>query len=685
MNGRHVASEEEVAQQAGGTQEFVDRFLHTDRNDAGKYPSGIALLREAAINYRKSPMVLPWLNEKTQRMAYYVIPRRREHLSSVRDLLVAFVGPSFAKYGYDTPAALDRPHETAILERYGAGSTFVVQATTDTVERKRLRTALERMVKMVERSPARSWSPPKPLGRLLADFEAALLSGAPQTAKALLQQIDRQGGLSPTNVKHLEIRLLTALGRANEVLALRGLREVLLQDPPVPVKDMVLSALYTAYVEPALAEGDLFRAVDALQAPDSQFSLLADGDLLALSAQAVTVLLVGMHGRGDGAELSRSIALLDAEGCGDTVPEALASYRHQSVHADTATAELAELESVVTTEPEPEETPGKLPLNTWADIVKAVAQGDKTAFELCRGMDVRRSDISIQLEAVSDTEMADVFADLTDPEYEAVWQYALGPFLQEITRSETFYPQALTTVMRSIVNQRCDPANLAVLDLLLELFLRTAPNTQEYTEFLEQMSIGFDQWVAPETAGQALDFVDRLAAFASPAPEVRTQTAQMLLAPLRAHARRLDEAYLCTAHSLSDELGLSLEWPERVSSESADDKPIVGAAQILIYGLDEGVLQRVQKRIVERFPQVEVALSAEKVASRRLKEAARNSDFSVMITQCAAHAATHCIAQYAKKVVYPRGAGSASVTHAAIGALDDLAIRQQSLSSRRRR
>ncbi|WP_093851858.1 protein DpdD [Streptomyces pini] len=680
-----MASEEEAARQAASTQQFVDHFLHRDRNDAGKYPSGITLLRDAAVKYHKSPMVLPWLNEKTQRMAYYVIPRQREEITAVRDLLVAFVGPSFAKYGYDVPAALDKPHEAAILKRYGAGSTFVIQATTDTDERRGLRTALERMVEVVERAPVRSWSAPKPLGRLLADFEAALLSGAPQTAQALLQQIDHQGGLSPANVKHLEIRLLAAQGKANEILALRGLREVLLQDPPVPVKDMVLSALFTAYIEPALAEGDLARAVDALKAPDSQFSLLTDGNLLTLSEQAITVMLVGMHGRGDRAELSRSIALLDAEGRGDTVPEALASYRRQSVHADTVTAEPAEIEPVATTEPEPEETPGKAPLNTWAEIVKAVAQGDKTAFELCRRMDVRRSDIPIQVEAVSDAEMAGVFADLTDPEYEAVWQYALGPFLQELARVEVFYPQTLTTVMRSIVNQRCDPANLAVLDLLLELFLRTAPNAQEYTEFLEQMSIGFDQWVAPETAGQALDFVDRLANFASPAPKARIQTAQLLLAPLRVHARRLDEAYLSTAHSLSDELGLRLEWPERVSSESAENKPIVGAAQILIYGLDEGVLQRVQERIIQRFPRVKVVISAEKVASRHLKDAARNSDFSVMITQCAAHAATNCIGRYAKEVVYPRGAGSASVAHAAINALYDLATRQQEISTRRNR
>ncbi|MFC9633892.1 protein DpdD [Streptomyces mirabilis] len=672
-----MASKTEVAEQSAGTQEFVDHFLHPDRNDAGKYPSGITLLRNTAVQYRRAPMVLPWLNEQTQRMAYYVIPRRREQLTSVRDLLVAFVGPSLAKYGYDVPVALDRPHEASILERYGAGSTFVVQATTNQEERKRLRSALERMVKVVERSPERAWSAPKPLGRLLADFEAALLSGAPQAAKTLLQQIDRQGGLSPANVKHLEIRLLAAQGRANDVLSLRGLREVLLQDPPVPVKDMVLSALFTAHIEPALAEGNLTDAVDALKAPDSHFSLLADGDLLSFSEQAVTVLLVGMYGRGDGEELSRSIALLDTEGRGDLVPDALTSYRRRAVPAGTVEAEPAEQDA---TTAEPEDGSVKVSLTTWAEIVKAVAQGDKAAFDLCRRMDVRRGDTPVQLEVVSDGEMADTFADLTDTEYEAVWQYALGPFLQELTRSDFTFRQTLTTIMRSIVNQRCDPANLAVLDLLLELFLRSAPKAAEYEEFLEQLSVRFDEWVAPETAGQALDFVDRLVARAAPAPAARVQTAQLLLGPLHVHMRRLDEAYLSTARSISNELELGLDWPERAPSENDEAEPVVGAAQILIYGLDEGVLQRVQDRITRQFPLVKVVLSTEKVASKHLKDAARNSDFSVMITQCAAHAATNCIGQYAKEIVYPRGAGSASVTHAAITALYEHAAKRQEQS-----
>jgi hypothetical protein len=676
MNGRHVASEEEAAKQAAGTQQFVDHFLHRDRNDAGKYPRGITRLRDAAVKYRKSPMVLPWLNEKTQRMAYYVIPRRREERTAVRDLLVAFVGPSFAKYGYDAPAALDKPHEAALLQRYGAGSTFIVQATADTDERKRLRTALERMVEGVERAPARSWSAPKPLGRLLADFEAALLSGAPQTAQALLQQIDRQGGLSPANVKHLEIRLWAAQGRAREVLALRGLREVLLQDPPVLVKDMVLSALFTAHIEPALAEGDLARAVDALKAPGSHLSLLADTSLLALSEQAVTVLLVGMHARGEEEEISRSIALLDAEGRGDAVPEALAFYRRQAPAFGTKEPDWAQPDAASAAEPEGEEVPTQTALSTWSDVVAAVAQGDKAAFGLCRRMDIQRGGTSVPPDSVSDGEMAEVFGSLTDAEYEVVWQYALGPFLQELSRSDLTFPHTLTTIMRSIVNQRCDPANLAVLDLLLELFLRSAPQAAEYEEFLEQLSLRFDEWVAPETAGQALDFVDRLVAWAAPAPAARVQTAQLLFSPLHLHMRRLDGAYLSTARSLSDELGLGLDWPEQTPSQTEESEPVVETAQILVYGMDEGVLQRVHDRVTRQFPRVKVVLSAQKVASKHLKETARNSDFSVVITQCAAHAATNCIGQYAKEVVYPRGAGSASVTHAAITALYEHAARQ---------
>ncbi|MGV9235000.1 protein DpdD [Streptomyces nigra] len=671
-----MASEEEAAQQAAGTQQFVDHFLQRDRNDAGRYPSAVTLLRDAAVKYRTSPMVLPWLDEKTQRMAYYVIPRRREELTAVRDLLVAFVGPSFAKYGYDAPCALDKPHEAAILQRYGAGSTFVVQATADTDERRRLRTALERMVEVVERAPARSWSAPKPLGRLLADFEAALLSGAPQTAQALLQQIDRQGGLSPANVKHLEIRLWAAQGRAREVLALRGLREVLLQDPPVLVKDMVLSALFTAHIEPALAEGDLARAVDALKAPDSHLSLLADTNLLALSEQAVTVLLVGAHARGEEEELSRSIALLDAEGRGDAVPEALAFYRRQAPAFGAKEPDWAQPDAAPGAEPEGEEMPAQTVLNTWSEVVAAVAQSDKAAFDLCRRMDIQRGGTSMPPDSVSDGEMAEVFGSLTDAEYEVVWQYALGPFLQELTRSDLTFSHTLTTIMRSIVNQRCDPANLAVLDLLLELFLRSAPQAAEYEEFLEQLSLRFDEWVAPETAGQALDFVDRLVAWAAPAPAARVQTAQLLFAPLHLHMRRLDGAYLSTARSLSDELGLGLDWPEQTPSQTEESEPVVETAQILVYGLDDGVLQRVHDRVTRQFPRVKVVLSAEKVASKHLKETARNSDFSVVITQCAAHAATNCIGQYAKEVVYPRGAGSASVTHAAITALYEHAARQ---------
>jgi hypothetical protein len=667
-----VKSAEETQDSQDALEAFVDLFLDPEHNAAGKYPQWCAVFRDSALRAQRAPLVLPRLWEATTESAYYVIARRPNEAAVVRDLLVAFAGPSFVKVGYDVPVDLDGSDviEAAIAARYGPASTFKLRAPRD--KRKALHGALTRMLALVEHSPQRAWSAPQPLGRLLTDFESALVGGAPQVAAEILDQISRQGGLSVANLKHLQIKRLAVLGQAGELLNLPGLREILLQDPPRAVKDLVLGAIYSTCIEPALAEGCLEKACTALAQPWVPMALLAEEDPLHFSDAAAAALLVGLLARGQEAELVCALAALDAAQRSSAVPAALASYRvaaagstpqEASGAADAGTAGAggtADASSARTL---------WLPAS-WEDLLAAVADADKAALQVCRDMEAGGGiELPLAADAGVDAALADLLSGLSDAGYENVWRYALSPFLQEVARSSISLPLTLAQITASSIGQRRNPANLAVLDLLLELFLRTSPSADDYDEFLEHLTMRVQEWVASETASQALDFVDRLAAFATPDPQVRAQAALELLAPLNRHAQRMDEACLATARALSDELQLGLVWPAWQAEPGSDSTVTVSPAHVLVYGMDAGVLERVQQWMADHYPQVKLSLSGDKVGSSRLREVARHADFSVLITQCATHAATNFISQHAQTVVYPKGAGSVSVVRAIVDAL----------------
>ncbi|MFE9866711.1 protein DpdD [Streptomyces sp. NPDC005506] len=669
------SAEETQTSQDGTLKSFVDLFLDPLHNAAGKHPEWCAVFRDSALQAQRAPLVLPRLWEATTESAYYVIARRPNEAAVIRDLLVAFAGPSFVKVGYDVPVDLDDGDviEAAIAARYGSASTFKLRAPRD--KRKALHGALTRMLALVEHSPQRAWSAPKPLGRLLTDFESALVGGAPQVAAEILDQIGRQGGLSVANLKHLQIKRLAVLGRAQELLNLPGLREILLQDPPRAVKDLVLSAIYSTCIEPALAEGSLEKACAALAQPQVPIALLAEEDPARFSDAAAAALLVGLLARGQKAELARATSALDAVQRSSAVPAGMDSYRATASgttaeEADPA-ADASAGRSAWTTEAPHAGGVAWLPAS-WEKLLAAVADADKAALQVCRDMEAGGStELPLAADASVDAALADLLSGLSDAGYENVWRYALSPFLQEVARSNTSLPLTLSQITASSIGQRRDPANLAVLDLLLELFLRTSPSADDYDEFLEYLTMRVQEWVASETATQALDFVDRLAAFATPDPQIRAQAALELLAPLNRHAQRLDEACLASAHSLSDELELGLVWPAWQAESSSESAVTILPAHVLVYGMDAGVLERVQQWMADHYPQVKMSLSGDKVGSSRLREVARHADFSVLITQCATHAATNFISQHAQAVVYPRGAGSVSVVRAIVDALQD--------------
>jgi len=170
----------------------------------------------------------------------------------------------------------------------------------------------------------------------------------------------------------------------------------------------------------------------------------------------------------------------------------------------------------------------------------------------------------------------------------------------------------------------------------------------------------------------ALDFADRLVLAACPDESARMNLALALIEPLHRRQGRLEDSDLAFARQLSEELDIPLEW--HVPADQSEEGMPFGAIPemtVLLYSLDQAVLDRTAAKLKAIAPALKVAISHDKVATDSLKQKARTADVVTLATRCAKHAATGFITENARSAVitYADGSGSASLLRAAVSGL----------------
>lgn len=204
-------------------------------------------------------LTLPRVLDSGQ-VQWYVLCSSARAARIARDELRAFLGPSYSNFD-GRPAVLD-PNDSidaAVLARYGY-NVFRV----DVPQRHLLDLARERlrlMVSLRKERPVRTGGPPRPVGRLLRDFEYALLTGSDDEARALLGQLRSEGHLSATNILFLEVRRLAASRHWDAIMAMPELDALVSMPRPKRVTEAVLQAVYETRLREYQASG---RADDAV-------------------------------------------------------------------------------------------------------------------------------------------------------------------------------------------------------------------------------------------------------------------------------------------------------------------------------------------------------------------------------------------------------------------------------------
>lgn len=625
-----------------------------------------------------APIVLPYTDKGRDSFAMYVIARDSADAAKTAELITAFAGPTYITDERGVrPVRLDpnNPIERAVLDFAGPGVTFRLGTGKRLQYRTQLAETLQLMQQTVSRRPPRLWRVAKPLGRLLAEFDAALAAGGEASSKDVLEQLSATSGITASNLANLKVKRLDRLGRSRDVLALPGLLDVVRQDPPAPVKEAVLNAVYAVALEEPLTASDLQTAQDGLIVSGRFVPDLMHGDARSFMSQALTVLLLAAAMRNDLVSLERLVETVEESGKSAEIPPLVWGFTQQVLQGLPVTEDAVEQTPQLQNESETdapsqvEVAPAEsaLLVDSWPSLLVTIADGrPEGSAALGSGLWA-----SWPTPAHHDEDLAAFLDGLGNRAAERVWG-AVGAFIDAIGYAAPAGRTAQAFIRNAVTFDRFSPGDLAALHALTEIALRAAPSKQAYTEILDEIGSERDRWIAPERAAIALDFVDRLVLAACPDSAARSNLAFALMDPLWRHQGRLDEADLAFARRLSRELDIDFVWNEP-ATDGGEPSSIAAlpALNLLLYSLDEAVLARCQDELGRLAPAVTTAIAHDHVGSPQLRHKARNADVVVMATRSATHAATGFITKHAgtAQIGYADGSGSASLLRAAVAGL----------------
>ncbi|QSR30844.1 hypothetical protein CFI00_10135 [Nocardioides sp. S5] len=610
------------------------------------------------------PLVLPRRDVDGQPSTVYVVCWDHSHAGRMRPLLHAAVADYLSPFdGRVASLMAADPVEAAVLAMVGSGTTFVLRPTTQTEGR--LVVALKRLVRSLQGRPRRNPVLPRPVGRMLREFDLALAAGATEQSAAVLQEIERAGGISHENVAFLQIQRLSRLGRDRELLAHGSMPTVVHTEPPQAVREAILAAWGRCNLR---ADGalDLDGAAWRLaNEPIDIAMLVGEGIATSADVDALSVAALVALARDDARlglalyasdqlpdELKLRLATFVATGADD---EAGAQDREQSSQTETKTAPTSETVA----------DDGVVSVDSWFMWLEGLEDGAATApaTELVEAWEPAWR---------VDARLAQAIDDLSDLATDALLS-GVAAFLDTADAGHPSPRTARALASRYLIEERFGPADLAALAALVAIFLSSAPGRDEYTSLLDDIATFAPQWSSVASAAQALDLADTVACGPRGVPEAQAQFISTVLAPLNAQRQRLTSGLRSLASMITTDVGLDWDWTVADVGEASNPAQLPSGLIVLIYSLDAGTLARVAASLAEQYPTITVHQSSDKVGTPALRQHSRNADLIAIATGRAAHAATGFITDNARgRICYPDGCGSASMLRVIESGLDEL-------------
>lgn len=588
----------------------------------------------------EAPLILPRAQEGVTRA--YVICWDVDHAARLRPLLEAAVAHNLAIFD-PAPCRLNEqdPIDRSVLDLVGRAATYVIPVPKET--KAAVWASLRTMIEMLRARPIQSAKRTRSTRQLLKDFELALSLGQAQESGAILDELRRQSGLGLENLTYLEIRRLSRLGMDSRLLSSPQIEDLLVAEPPILVIDAILASWYRSETGATQPVGDreLDAIVDSVKTGRPDIALLVrDGLPPVPSLEARCALAVISIARGD------SVLLAAARQTATDLPTVILDRLRDSV--PPAVEEALQQ--------------GPLSLGPVVDEWSAWARGLRDGSPDARKVDPE----TLNPPWRTDEELAEVLEAWPD-DSTGVLGDLLAAFLQVDQSPRPAWRSSRVLLRRLLLEERFDPQGLGATRTLLEWFLMSGPEVSAYAEVLEDVASFAPRWVSPQRPEFALDLAEVVALEACPDADIASSFVAVLLERIYSQNRVLSRVQSASAQAITDDLGLGWQWALR-EDEVADGVPQAcrGVETILLYSMNQRVLDRVRNVLLATLPGITIHLSSDKAGNADLRRRCQSADLIVLATQCATHAATGFITDNAKKarVLYANGAGSGSMLKA---------------------
>lgn len=187
-------------------------------------------------------LALPCVREDG-RVQWYIVCRSPRATRVARDEVRAFLGPTYSDFdGKPKPLDLNDPVDAAVLAEYGENAFRIAIGSREILDEARERLRL--MIQIQGERPTRYAKRIRAVGRILRDFEYALLAADGVGAEECIEELRAAGKLSASNLLFLEIRRLATCGNWDAILALPELDTLLAIARPRRVTEALIRAVY---------------------------------------------------------------------------------------------------------------------------------------------------------------------------------------------------------------------------------------------------------------------------------------------------------------------------------------------------------------------------------------------------------------------------------------------------------